>query len=59
MRWWGRWPLGSDEFSQRRVELESWRGVFLSVGSVENEFAVGVACDGPAVFVEEPVMKPA
>jgi hypothetical protein len=58
-RWRGRWPLGSDEFSESGVELGSGRWVNASVWSAENEFAGGVALNRPACFVEEPVVEPA
>jgi hypothetical protein len=41
------------------VEFGSGWGVDPSVGFAENEFAGRIAFDGPTVFVEEPVMKPA
>jgi hypothetical protein len=48
-----------DEFSKPWVELGPIRWVAASVWSAEDEFAGGVALDGPALFVEEAVMKPA
>jgi hypothetical protein len=55
--WWGRWPLGSDEFSESGVEFWSGWRVDAAVGFVEGELGVGIAFDGPAVFVEEPVVE--
>ena len=54
----GRWPLGSlpDEFSESGVETGSDRWVFLSVGSSEYGFAVGIVSDLPSVFMEKPVV---
>jgi hypothetical protein len=47
----GRWPLGSEEFSESGVEFGwGWR-ILLSVGFVEGELVVGVAFDPPTVFV--------
>jgi hypothetical protein len=56
-RRWGRLPLGSDEFADLGVEFGTGRGVDAAVRFAEDEFASGVAFDGPAVFVEEPVVE--
>lgn len=55
----GRWPLGSDEFSESGVEFGSVRRVDPPVGSTECQFPLRVAFDCPPVFVEEPVVEPA
>jgi len=54
---WGATALGtSDQLSEPGVEAGSWWWVDLSVRSPEYRFAVGTVFDGPAVFVQEPVV---
>jgi hypothetical protein len=54
---WGGAPLGtSDQLTEPGVEGGSWWWVDLSVRSTEYRFAIGAVFDGPAVFVQEPVV---
>jgi len=53
----GRLPLGSDEFAELGVDFGTGRGVDAAVRFAEDEFASGIAFDGPSVLVEEPVVE--